>query len=70
MFGIFFLNNWDLRKILTDYTFFGFPLRKDFPLSGFLELIFIDKLRSTFEVAIELMQEMRFFLTTTSLEFW
>lgn len=70
MFGIFFLNNWDLRKILTDYTFFGFPLRKDFPLSGFLELIFIDKLKSTFEIAIELMQEMRFFLTVASSEFW
>lgn len=70
MFGIFFLNNWDMRKILTDYTFFGFPLRKDFPLSGFLELVYIDKLKSSFEVAIELMQELRFFLVSASLEFW
>jgi NADH:ubiquinone oxidoreductase subunit C len=35
MFGIFFLKNIDLRRILTDYGFQGFPLRKDFPLQGF-----------------------------------
>lgn len=70
MFGIFFLNNWDLRKILTDYTFFGFPLRKDFPLSGFLEVLFSDKLKANFEVAIELMQELRFFLVSSASEFW
>jgi NADH-quinone oxidoreductase subunit C len=37
MFGIYFLNHKDLRRILTDYGFEGFPLRKDFPLTGFLE---------------------------------
>ena len=38
MFGIFFLQNYDLRRILTDYGFQGFPLRKDFPLTGFSKL--------------------------------
>lgn len=35
MFGLVFLNHGDLRRILTDYGFLGFPLRRDFPLSGF-----------------------------------
>ena len=38
LFGIFFLKNLDLRKILSDYGFKGHPLRKDFPLTGFCEL--------------------------------
>jgi len=37
MFGIFFVGNGDLRRILTDYGFRGHPLRKDFPLIGFFE---------------------------------
>jgi NADH-quinone oxidoreductase subunit C len=40
MFGIFFLGNRDLRRILTDYLFFGYPLRKDFPLSGYFECLY------------------------------
>ena len=40
MYGIFFLNNKDLRRILTDYGFRGNPLKKDFPLIGYLELYF------------------------------
>lgn len=39
-FGIFFLRNFDLRRILLDYGFSGFPLRKDFPLVGFLEVYY------------------------------
>ena len=38
MFGVFFINHPDLRRILTDYGFQGHPLRKDFPLSGYLEV--------------------------------
>src|SRR6202035_538212 len=38
LFGIFFSDNPDLRRILTDYGFDGHPLRKDFPLTGYVEL--------------------------------
>ena len=41
-FGLQFLGNLDLRRILTDYGFFGFPLRKDFPLMGFFDVGFSD----------------------------
>ena len=41
-FGIYFLHNRDLRRILTDYGFTGHPLRKDFPLLGFYEIIYDD----------------------------
>ena len=40
MFGVFFTNHPDLRRILTDYNFKGYPLRKDFPLSGFIEIFY------------------------------
>lgn len=37
MFGVFFANHPDLRRLLTDYGFEGHPFRKDFPLSGYVE---------------------------------
>jgi NADH-quinone oxidoreductase subunit C len=61
MFGLFFQNNPDLRRILTDYGFQGYPLRKDFPLSGYLELRYDDILGSVVYEPVELMQEFRSF---------
>lgn len=43
MFGVLFYGNKDLRRILTDYGFEGFPLRKDFPLSGYLEARYCER---------------------------
>lgn len=45
MFGIFFKNNNDLRRILTDYGFKGHPLRKDFPLIGYIEVFYNDLIK-------------------------
>jgi len=42
MFGIYFKQHPDLRRILTDYGFEGYPMRKDFPLTGFIELRYND----------------------------
>jgi NADH:ubiquinone oxidoreductase subunit C len=61
MFGIFFFNHTDLRRILTDYGFEGFPLRKDFPLTGFLELRYDEEQKSILYENVELSQEFRFF---------
>jgi NADH-quinone oxidoreductase subunit C len=40
MFGVIFSGHPNLRRILTDYGFEGFPLRKDFPLNGFVEVFY------------------------------
>lgn len=61
MFGIFFSQNIDLRRILTDYGFSGFPLRKDFPLTGFLETYYSDEQKRIIYQPVELSQEMRQF---------
>lgn len=61
MFGVAFSNHSDLRRILTDYGFQGFPLRKDFPLSGFIEVRYDDELKRVIYDSIELSQEFRYF---------
>jgi len=61
MFGIFFANHFDLRRILTDYGFWGFPLRKDFPLVGYLEIKYNLDLEKIIFEPVELLQEYRFF---------
>jgi len=68
MFGLFFINQNNLTRILTDYGFRGFPLRKDFPLSGFSESKYnIVKSRVVYE-NIELSQEYRTFDFTSPWE--
>jgi NADH:ubiquinone oxidoreductase subunit C len=59
MFGIFFIGHVDLRRILTDYGFAGFPLRKDFPLSGYEELRYDEATKGIAYESLELAQEMR-----------
>lgn len=61
MFGIFFQENKDLRRILTDYGFEGYPLRKDFPLSGYVEVRYDDSVRRVVVEPLELTQEFRLF---------
>lgn len=60
-FGILFNNNTDLRRLLTDYAFEGFPLKKDFPLSGFVEIRYNEIVKRLAYVAIKSIQEFRVF---------
>lgn len=61
MFGLFFENNLDLRRILTDYGFEGYPLRKDFPLSGLYELAYDLNFKKIISTPVYLSQKFRFF---------
>lgn len=61
MFGIFFKNHKDLRRILTDYGFEGFPLRKDFPQSGYIEIRYNNDFKHLVYEPIELSQDFRSF---------
>jgi NADH:ubiquinone oxidoreductase subunit C len=61
MYGVYFEGNTDLRRILTDYGFEGYPLRKDFPLMGYVELRYDDSHKRVVVEPIEMAQEYRLY---------
>lgn len=68
MYGVLFEGNTDLRRILTDYGFEGHPQRKDFPLTGHVELRYDDELKRVVYEPVELTQEFRNFDTLSPWE--
>lgn len=61
LFGIYFANHPDLRRILSDYMFQGHALRKDFPLSGFVEVKYDDAEKRVITEPLQMTQEFRYF---------
>jgi len=68
MYGVYFNNHPDLRRILTDYGFTGHPLRKDFPLSGYYEVRYDQSTGHIVQEPVELAQEWRRFDLTNPWE--
>lgn len=61
MYGVYFSGHKDLRRILTDYGFSGYPLRKDFPLTGYTEVRYDDTKKQVVLEPLEISQELRLF---------
>jgi NADH-quinone oxidoreductase subunit C len=61
LFGIYFADNPDLRRLLTDYGFEGHPLRKDFPLTGYVEVRYDEDQKRVVYEPVKLKQEFRSF---------
>lgn len=61
MYGIHFKDTHDLRRILTDYGFEGFPLRKDFPLTGYTQVRYSEEEKKVIHEPVSLVQEFRRF---------
>jgi NADH-quinone oxidoreductase subunit C len=61
MYGVLFSDHPDLRRILTDYGFNGYPLRKDFPLTGYVEVRYDDDEKRVVYEPVKLVQEFRSF---------
>jgi len=68
MYGVLFDGNPDLRRILTDYGFRGHPQRKDFPLSGFVELRYSEEDKRVVYEPVKLAQDFRTFDFTSPWE--
>lgn len=61
LFGVYFSDHPDLRRLLTDYGFEGHPLRKDFPLTGYVEIRYDDEAKRVIYEPVKLTQEFRNF---------
>jgi NADH-quinone oxidoreductase subunit C len=61
LYGVVFAGHPDMRRLLTDYGFDGHPLRKDFPLTGFVEVRYDDELKRVVYAPVSLAQEFRNF---------
>lgn len=66
LFGIYFSNHTDLRRILTDYGFKGHPLRKDFPLTGYTEVRYFHNEKRILVEEVSLTQDYRLFYFNNS----